>query len=180
VVWYPRLERTLVGDVVLVQQVLHGRACFQGHLDHFALELLAVPGFELAVRVVLELAFHGSLFGVNPFHDGSPNRNQRGLATGPGHTIANPGPRLRATFHHILSNAAPLRPVFFTSPGPTCAPCSRSSPPLCPPFGQLLPGLLCAWLTTSLPVDSLQIGWLSVANTRCQRSEPPPSTIRTT
>lgn len=174
------MERTLVGDAVLVQQVLLGRACLQVLLDHYALELLSVPRFELAVLVVLELAFHGSLFGVNPFHDGSPNRSQRGLATGPRHTIALPGPRLRATFHHILSNASPLRPVFFTSPGPPCAPCSRSSPPLCPPFGQLLPGLLCAWLTASLPVDSLQIDWLSVANTCCQRSEPPPSTIPTT
>ena len=48
-----------------------GRARFQVLLDHFALELLAVPRFELAVLVVLELAFHGSLFGVNPIQDES-------------------------------------------------------------------------------------------------------------
>lgn len=42
-----------------------------------------------------------------------------------------------------------------------------------------------AWLAVCLgdrvaALGILEISWLSVANTRCQRSEPPPSTIPTT
>jgi hypothetical protein len=72
------LERAFVRDGVLDQQVLLGRYRLQVLLDHFAFESFTVAQFELVVLTVLELAFHGSLFGVNPFQDKPGERSAKG------------------------------------------------------------------------------------------------------